>query len=86
MLFVEFLIRKYALSVYDDQSLLPLPQHLRLLEDFTVIEAILDQGLRDAWNVRRDALVQLLAHIDEFLLHHKCKNIVIEREVLVPLA
>lgn len=42
MLLVELLIRKYALSVDDDEPLLPLAEHLRLLEDLAVVEAILD--------------------------------------------
>lgn len=57
MFFVEFLVRKYSLSIYHDQPFLPLAQYLGLLEDLAIVVAVLDQGLRNPWDVGQGAFV-----------------------------
>jgi hypothetical protein len=86
VLLIELLEGEDPVPVYHDQPLLPLAQDLGLLEDLAVVIAVLDEGLRDARDVGREALVQLLAHIDEFLLDDEGEDVVVEGEVLIGLA
>lgn len=55
VLLVEFLIGEDALLVYQDESLLPVPQHLRLLVYFAVYEATRDQRLGHSSNLLLEA-------------------------------